>query len=280
MRVDDRRGSSCLITAVYASPVPTVRKQLWINLNRLASGMGDPWLIGGDFNAFIHASEKMGGSSRRQGTCSLFSEWINNNSLYDLGFKGTKFTWSIGSVAERLDRTISNGLWLNKFQEASTWHLPKIHSNHCPLLVRFGNSSGAREGKRPFRFRVSWLLNDGFNKFVREEWHVNAEYAQNVNNFTDKVGKWNRDVFGNIFRRKQKILARLGGIQRALENHNSRNLISLETQLRKDLDEVMAQEEIYWYQKARKDWIMLGDRNTSYFHRKTIQHGDIIILID
>ena len=190
MQVDDRRGTNCLITAIYASPVPTVRKQLWINLNRLALGMGDPWLIGGDFNAFIHASEKMGGSSRRQGTCSLFSEWINNNSLYDLGFKGTKFTWSRGSVAERLDRTISNGLWLNKFQEASTWHLPRIHSDHCPLLVHFGNSSGAREGKSLFRFQVAWLLNYGFNKLVREEWHVNAEYAQNVNNFTNKVMKW------------------------------------------------------------------------------------------
>lgn len=31
----------------------------------------------------------------------------------------------------------------------------------------------------------------------------------------------------------------------------------------------MAQEEILWNQKARQDWALLGDKNSSFFHKKT-----------
>ena len=33
---------------------------------------------------------------------------------------------------------------------------------------------------------------------------------------------------------------------------------------------MMSQEEILWLQKSRKDWLLHGDRNTSFFHQKTI----------
>ena len=60
-------------------------------------------------------------------------------------------------------------------------------------------------------------------------------------------------------------------IQRALEFHSSGNLIELEANLKRELEVILSQEEIFWYQKSRHDWIAWGDRNTSYFHRQTIQ---------
>lgn len=65
-------------------------------------------------------------------------------------------------------------------------------------------------------------------------------------------------------------MARISGIQQALERQPFRSLYCLEANLKKKLDEVLSQEELLWCQKSRRDWINYGDPNTSFFHQKTI----------
>ena len=54
--------------------------------------------------------------------------------------------------------------------------------------------------------------------------------------FVENVTVWNREVFSNIFQRKIRVLARLGGIKRALETHSTHNLQSLEMELKEELE--------------------------------------------
>ena len=56
--------------------------------------------------------------------------------------------------------------------------------------------------------------------------------------------KFNIEVFGNIFRRKKDLEARIASIQKSLETWDSSSLEQLERQLRQEYDVVLAQEEL------------------------------------
>ena len=58
---------------------------------------------------------------------------------------------------------------------------------------------------------------------------------------------WNKENFGNIFKRKRHLLARLNGIQHALEKFNSNRLLELESKLKMELETILSQEELLWY---------------------------------
>jgi len=82
--------------------------------------------------------------------------------------------------------------------------------------------------------------------------------------------KWNKEVFGNLFRRKRKLWARIEGVQRRLAEGTSRHILKLERRLRHELEQTLDQIALMWFQKAREDQIRDGDRNTKYFHTSTI----------
>lgn len=81
---------------------------------------------------------------------------------------------------------------------------------------------------------------------------------------------FNREVFGDIFKRKREVENRLKGIQNTLERVDSMWLVRLENQLQHELDKILFQEEVLWYQKSREKWIKFGDRNTKFFHAQTV----------
>ena len=73
---------------------------------------------------------------------------------------------------------------------------------------------------------------------------------------------FNMQVFGDIFRRKHLLEARIDGIQRRLESIDLGNLILLEKDLQVEYNQVLHQEEMLWFQKSREQWVRFGDRNT------------------
>ena len=92
-------------------------------------------------------------------------------------------------------------------------------------------------------------------------------------NFTRKAKKWNYEVFGNLFARKKRVLARLNGTQKALAENPIESLIRLENQLIEEYSFILLQEEEFWALKSRINVVAFGNRNTFYFHVNTMVRG-------
>lgn len=123
----------------------------------------------------------------------------------------------MGSLIKRLDRAVCNDEWLAHFTDSRVLHLPKVASDHRPVLVRFNREERNKSGKRPFHFLAAWLTYSGFSDLVAETWNSDASYIQAARHFIEKISIWNKDHFGNIFRRKRRILARFGVSKKCLK---------------------------------------------------------------
>ena len=66
-----------------------------------------------------------------------------------------------------------------------------------------------------------------------------------------KLKKWNRDVFGDIQKKKEKLTGDLKRIQDILEITQTDDLLNQEEMLLKEFDIVLKQEEILWHQKSK-----------------------------
>lgn len=91
-----------------------------------------------------------------------------------------------------------------------------------------------------------------------------------MSNFKSKALRWNKEVFGNVFARMKQIMARLLGTQKALALSLNPFLLNLQSQLTEEYNLILQMEEEIWAMKSRTNWVILGERNTSYFHMSTL----------
>ncbi|KAA3481478.1 Retrovirus-related Pol polyprotein LINE-1 [Gossypium australe] len=80
-----------------------------------------------------------------------------------------------------------------------------------------------------------------------------------------------KDVYGFLGNRKRKLMGSLKNTQKILELSNSTYLANKEREIRDELENVLEHEDLLWRQKARCDWLQFGDRNTNFFHSRTIK---------
>ena len=73
-----------------------------------------------------------------------------------------------------------------------------------------------------------------------------------------------------IFFGKRRLATRLLGIQKTLATNRNAFLLSLQDQLSDKFNQILQWEEELWAMKARTNWLIAGERNTSYFHLSTI----------
>ncbi|XP_021598828.1 uncharacterized protein LOC110604828 [Manihot esculenta] len=157
-------GDSLLVSFMYANPDISLRRRLWHSVWGF-NGSEKSWLLLGDFNSFASAVDQTGYVNVDSAGASDFRQWIFDNSLIDLGFKGTPFTWSKGGInssykAVRLDHCLCTEIWHTIFSRVTVINAPKLHSDHCPIFMNcFGVTNSS---VRRFHFQTAWTARKDF----------------------------------------------------------------------------------------------------------------------
>ncbi|KAF7839228.1 ribonuclease H [Senna tora] len=243
--IQDQEKGKWNLFVIYANPHAQIRDSVWPLIESKCSN-NIPLLLAGDFNEIASISEQKGGSPPNIQRCNKFQSWINKCSLIDLIPAGPFFTWEgpkrhgQRKLFKRLDRALCNQNWRTSFSDASSKCLARIHSDHHHFLIT------TEDQNQSFKDRLEQLQTS--------------------------LKTWNKEVFGDITKRKRRLLNRLEGIQISLDRKYNPFLDNLGRRLAKELESVLDQEEALWFQKARCQWIRDGDRNTRYYHTKTISH--------
>ncbi|VFQ86926.1 unnamed protein product [Cuscuta campestris] len=216
VRLDSRNKFS--LAVVYASPTRHLRRKLWSALRRDKVGIITPWITAGDFNSVMHRDEVSNPDQFDYHRCSNFNEWIFDEGLLDMGFSGQCFTWKRGNEGTtfkgaRLDRALCSIDWLDKNIDTDVRHLTAINSDHCPLLLSFGNIRTTR--RTGFKYQGAWASHTNFMNVINKTWDPNCTVQANSKNMAAAFDNWNRDTFGNIYQRKKTLTRRLEGVQEA-----------------------------------------------------------------
>ncbi|CAN1127223.1 Putative ribonuclease H protein At1g65750 [Linum perenne] len=226
----------------------------------------------GGFNAIIDPSEKIGGLPPRHNSTKAFKEFIFNNHLMDLGYTGNKFTWSNlqegdDNIKVRLDRELCSFSWRTYYDKAIIHHEPMIGSDHSPIRLQFyGN---ANKKTAPFRFDERWMENQDCLETITNDWNPARSCQNNLMMIQTTMRKWARRNNMNSGLRIKAIQEELVRVQALPTNEDSKRE---ERSLLSSLDDLWREEERFWKQRARINWLNFGDRNTKFFHAATVQH--------
>ncbi|KAL5558341.1 hypothetical protein UlMin_034552 [Ulmus minor] len=201
---------------------------------------------------------------------------VDNLDLVELPSQRLKYSWTNGKIAgheirAKLDRGIANSDWWHLFPNADMKILPQNSSDHSPILL---NSKGCSSFTRKlFRFEAIWTRDRRNHWVVEHAWakgfHAKPSTRLCKSLFHTRRGLsvWNKNQFG-------KVQLQIKNIKQALTDYQANNddvdAGYRDKDLRCQLDELLKHEELLWFQKAKIQWRLEGDRCSRFFFMTTM----------
>lgn len=210
-------------------------------------------------------SEKSGGPERAEGTFGAFRNMLARCDLFDLKHSGNSLSWRGRRhkhlVYCRLDRTVVNPAWSDKFPTGRCQYLGFETSDHRPLITVF-DSAKRRKG-RLFRYDRRLRDNSAVRDIISEVWDSNQEAPVQARLAMCRraISSWTREQHFNSKETITKIKLRLDR-----EMSNPQGDDQLIPTLNMELRVAYKAEEDFWRQRSRIMWLSLGDKNSGYFH--------------
>ncbi|GKB35510.1 hypothetical protein Tco_0880452 [Tanacetum coccineum] len=156
---------------------------------------------------------------------------------------------------------------------AGSWVVfqPYRISDHSPAVLCIPMNSVKKP--RPFKFYNLVVHNTRFKEVVKNGWQnsVSGFWMYKVVNRLKLLKKPLRKLLynhGNIHDNVKKLRYELDEAQKALDSDlNNLNIQIYEAAYLKDFHDALSMEERLLMQKAKVEWLKLGDANTTYFHK-------------
>lgn len=262
-------GVGWRFTGIYGEPEWNQKGRTWNAIRSIKGDLTVPWLLMGDFNEILYNSEKQGGRPRTQRQLQAFHDVLSECELQDMGFTGDLYTWQRGQIRERLDRAVANIQWSNMFPQSAVINSEMTRSDHRPIVMDTQYLAPTQGGRSKKRFEARWLQEDTVEEMIKASWArakargVGSTFLEKVNDVHQDLHKWDKEVL-------KKPEKRMADLKRELERLRRGPMTKANTESQKEimvrLELMLEQEEIYWFQRARANWLKKGDRNTSFFH--------------
>ncbi|XP_030497715.2 uncharacterized protein LOC115713373 [Cannabis sativa] len=273
-------GQHFHFTTFYGSPVVQNRSDSWTLLRRLADVAPlQPWLIIGYFNEILSNRNKSRGTLCSKSQMNAFRSALDHCHLTDPPFQGDFYTWAksriaVNTLKQRLDWCFVNDAWTSYYSQPKVCHLEYFHSDHQAISVDLSNDSASQQHKRHnrFRFEKLWLSDPDSKTIISNCWQSDnsidpvQSVLNNLDSCAQSLQSWHIKKYGRL---KHNVAA----AQKKVDTLNNSNPLTTETAVALKhnetiLDDLLEQEDIYWQQRSRLDWMQLGDKNTKYFHSK------------
>lgn len=196
-----------------------------------------------------------------------FRNMARSCKIRELRSSGNVLSWGgwrdLVWVQCRLDRCFGNDEWFNLFPRLGVEYGDMWGSDHRHMLIGFVQEQ--RELKRGRFYLDNRLLHrQGFEEVVVQGWGDTGDpvcIMDRISQVRRRISKWKKSSDINSHERILRLKAALE--MEVLKFFHIRAVLK---RIKKQLAEAYMEEERYWRQKCREEWLREGDRNTKYFH--------------
>ena len=262
------KGCSSHVSFIYGAPAVENRAAFWDKLSQIGSDRDSAWLLTGDFNDILNNSEKVGGPPRLEGSFTTFRSFVAQNGLWDIRHSGEELSWRgtryTHYIRARLDRVMGNCSWSEAFPMGRCCYLRFEGSDHRPMITYFNADRPKKAGL--FRFNRTLVGNEEVSQLIESTWNHSP-----IDSVIKKLNACRRSIIQWTNEQQNQSNMIIKTSRSALEKELSATIpnTALIEKITSDLRKAYVEEEQFWLQRSRIQWLKQGDRNTGFFHAAT-----------